>query len=66
MKFNQILVKANLDEKSFFDRITHHLDPEVRKMLPEDMPGNEARIPYSILVHDFAIEINILFPKLTL
>ena len=25
--------KANLDEKIFFGKITHHLDPEIRKML---------------------------------
>ena len=26
-------LKANLDEKILFGKITHHLDPEIRKML---------------------------------
>ena len=35
--------KANFDEKVLFEKITHHLDPEMRKMLVR---------PDSILVYD--------------
>ena len=40
--------KANLDEKILFSKITHHSDPEIRKMLVNGMFGNKA--PHSILV----------------
>ena len=33
--------KANLDEKILFGKITHHLDPEIRKMQVRGMFGNE-------------------------
>ena len=33
--------KANLDEKILFGETTHHLDPEIRKMLVRGMFGNE-------------------------
>ena len=33
--------KANLDEKILFGKITHHLDPEIRKMLVNGKFGNE-------------------------
>ena len=36
--------KANLDEKILFCKITHHLDPEVRKMLVKSMFINENSI----------------------
>ena len=32
--------KANLDEKILFDKITHHLDQELRKMPERDLYGN--------------------------
>ena len=52
--------KANLDDKTLFSKITHHLDPDIRKMLVRGMSGNE-------LVHDLlVIEVKILFMKLTL
>ena len=34
--------KANLDEKILFGKITHHLGPEIRKMLVNGKFGNEA------------------------
>ena len=59
--------KADLMRKFSFAKITHHLDQEIGKILVKGMSGNEARIPHSILVHDLlAIEIRILFPKLTM
>ena len=33
--------KANLDEKILFGNITHHSDPEIRKMLVRGMFGNK-------------------------
>ena len=33
--------KDNLDEKILFDKITHHLDPEIRKILVRGKFGNE-------------------------
>ena len=33
--------KANSDEKILCDKIAHHLDPEVRKMLERGVFGNE-------------------------
>ena len=33
--------KANLDEKILFGKITHHLNPEIRKMLVRSMFGNK-------------------------
>ena len=55
--------KGNLDEKILFDKITHHLDLEMRKKLVNSK--FRTRIPHSILVHDlFAIKIEILFLKL--
>ena len=33
--------EANLDEKFLFDKITHHLDAEIRKMLENGMFENE-------------------------
>ena len=33
--------KANLDEKILFGKITHHLDPAIRKMLVKSKFGNE-------------------------
>ena len=57
--------KANLDEKILFDKSTHHLDPEIRKMLVNGMLWN--KVPHSILVHDLpSIEIRILFLKLAI
>ena len=57
-------IKANLDEKILFGEITHHLYPEIRKMLVNGSFGNE---PHSILVHGLlAIEIKILFLKLAM
>ena len=32
--------KANLDEKILFDRITHHLDLEIRKIPVSGLHGN--------------------------
>ena len=32
--------KANLDEKILFDKITHHLDVEIRKMPARGLYGN--------------------------
>ena len=34
------LSKANLDEKILFDKITHYLDPGIRKMLVRNLYGN--------------------------
>ena len=34
--------KAKLDEKIWFGKITHYLDPEVRQMLARVMFGNKA------------------------
>ena len=57
------LSKANLDEKILFGKVTHHLDPEIRKMLV----SLGARIPHSVLVCDLlAIEIETLFLKLVI
>ena len=33
--------KANLNEKNLFGKITHHLDPEIRKMLVNGKFGNQ-------------------------
>ena len=33
--------KANLDDNFLFDKITHHLDSEVTKMLVKGMFGNK-------------------------
>ena len=33
--------KANLDEKILFRNISHHLDPEIRKMIVKGKFGNE-------------------------
>ena len=33
--------KANLDEETLFGKITHHLDPEIRKMLVKSMFRND-------------------------
>ena len=33
--------KANLGEKILFHKSSHHLDPEIRKMLVNGMLGNE-------------------------
>ena len=33
--------KANLDQKILFGKITHHLDPEIWKMLINGKFGNE-------------------------
>ena len=53
--------KANLDEKTLFGKITHHLDQEIRKKA-----YLESRIPNSILIHDvLAFEIKALSLKLT-
>ena len=35
------LSKANLAQKILFGKITHHLDPEIRKMLERGMFGNK-------------------------
>ena len=57
--------KAKLEEKILFSKVTHHLDPEIRKMQVTGMFGTW--IPHSILVYDLlAIKIKILFPKLTI
>ena len=57
--------KANLDGKTLLGKITHHLDPEIRKMLVRGMFG--ARIPQSTLVHNSpVIEVEILFLKLAM
>ena len=36
--------KANLYKKILFGKITHHLDPEIRKMLVRGMFGNKDSI----------------------
>ena len=41
--------QANLDEKILFAKITHLIDPEIRKMLVRECL--ETKIPHSILVH---------------
>ena len=52
--------KASLDEKFLFGKITRHLEPEIRKCRKGACLG--ARIPHSILVHNFlTIEVKILF-----
>ena len=57
--------KANLDEKIFVGKLTHHLDPEIRKYCKEHVLGS--RIAHSILVHYLlAIDIKIQFLKLTI
>ena len=33
--------KANLDDKNAFGKITHHFDPEIRKMLVIGMFGSK-------------------------
>ena len=59
--------KANLGEKILYGKVTHGLDPEIRKMLARGMFGNkESSFPNSILVHNLrTIETEILFLKLT-
>ena len=52
-------------EEILFRKITHHLDPEIRKILIRACFGT--RIRHSILVHNLlATEIRILFLKLTM
>ena len=48
---NKILIyqsKANLDMKILFGKITHLIDPKIRKTLERSLYGNQN--PYSILV----------------
>ena len=52
-------LNANLDGKSLFGKITHHLDPDMRKMLEGGMSGNG--IPYSDLVHHFYLLLQLRF-----
>ena len=53
------------DGKTLFGKITHHLHPEIGKMLQRCMLGT--RIPQYILVYNSpAIEIKIPFPKLAI
>ena len=55
--------KANLDEEILCGKITHQLDPEIRKILV----CFGTKIPHSILTHDlFPIEIKILSLKMTM
>ena len=50
--------QTDLDEKILFGNVTHHLDPEIRKMEVRACLGT--RIQYSILVHNLLpIEIKI-------
>ena len=52
--------KANVNKKILFDRITHHLDSEIRKNACKGFIW-ESNIPRSILVHDLcAIEVHIV------
>ena len=53
---------ANLDEKILFDKITHHLDPEMRKYWCLETQPSHSILLYDLLV----IEIKILFLKLTM
>ena len=39
--------KANLDVKILFGKITHYLDPEIKKILVRGMLGNENSASYS-------------------
>ena len=58
--------KGNLDEKNLFGKITHHLDPEIRKMQVNGIYGNKNSI-FHFLVHDLlSIEIRILHLKLAM
>ena len=41
--------KANLDVKMTFDKITHYLDPEIRKMLVTGLHGKENSVSLSAL-----------------
>ena len=43
--------KANLDEKVFFSKITHHLDPEIRKLLVNGTVGTRIHIPFFSMVY---------------
>ena len=42
--------KANFDVKILFDKITQHLDPEIKIMLVSDFI--QKGVPHLILVHD--------------
>ena len=39
--------KTNLDEKILLGKITHHLDPEIRKMLVRSTIGNKDSTSHS-------------------
>ena len=44
--------KANLDEKILFDKITHQLDPEIRKMPVRGLYGNQIfQVPFWSMIH---------------
>ena len=44
--------KANLDEKILFDKITHHLDPEIRKMPVRRSYWNRIfHVPFWSMIH---------------
>ena len=44
--------KANLDEKILFDKITHHLNPEIRKMLVRGLYGNRIlHVPFWSMIY---------------
>ena len=44
--------KANLDEKILFDKFTHHLDPEIRKMSVRGLYGNRIfHVPFWSMIY---------------
>ena len=57
--------KANLDEKILFGKIAHHLGPEIRKMQVNSRFGNQDST-FHLVHHLLAIEIKVLFMKLTM
>ena len=44
--------KANLDEKILFDKVTHHLDPKMRKMPVRGLYGNRIfHVPFWSMIY---------------
>ena len=45
--------KANFDEKILFDKMIHHLDPEIREMPVRGLYGNpEFRVPCWSMIYE--------------
>ena len=58
--------KAYLDEKILFGKISHHLDPEIRKLLVRRMFGNGTTIFHPGPIIYLLLKFKILSLKLTM